>query len=153
MSMKSLLTICLALVCCSSSKAEAQTSPAQPVFNPSEQRTENAGRDQRVDERIRMLEGLLAHTDEEERAELVYSATLKFLSVLRDEQSKEVGVPAAEDPSHDLSDPKNYRIRLRCEEGVLYVQFLPKSENIRGGGWEIGVEKETGAIVGAHPMM
>src|SRR5690606_16745708 len=102
MSMKSGFVICLAILCCSLSKAEAQTSPAQPVSDPSAQQAQNAGRDQRVVERIRMLEGLLAQTEEEERAELVFSATVKFLSVLHSDQSEKAVASAAGDQNQDL---------------------------------------------------
>jgi hypothetical protein len=104
-------------------------------------------------QRIQMLEGLLAQTDEERHAELVYSASVEFLRLINEKRTAGPGHIPDGDASDALQDPANYGIRIRNEEHVLFVLFLPRLENIRGGGWEIGVNRESGAVVSTTPMM
>ncbi|ODS63567.1 MAG: hypothetical protein ABS41_05190 [Arenimonas sp. SCN 70-307] len=106
-----------------------------------------------ISERIRMLEGLLAQSEDERRAELVYLATARFLQILSDMGSEDAGTGALTKSHPEILDPRSYRIRLRDREDVLLVHFLPKLERIRGGGWEIGVEKSTGEILIVTPLM
>lgn len=114
--------------------------------------SKKGGEDQQAD-RIRSLERLLAPSDDERQAELVYLASIEFLGFLQKMRSQKTRPGQITDLDRILSDPRSYRIRIRDDGKVLYVVFLPKNERIRGGGVEIGINQVSGATVSIQPMM
>lgn len=106
-----------------------------------------------VDSRVRALESLVARTENDDQAQLVYLASIAFLEWLSAAYPRTHDGTQQAPAASDLSNPRAYIARIADHETTLVVSFVPKDKNVRGGGAEVSLDKTTAEIIRVQPMM